>query len=68
MSKTKAKCVVYKDVSCEEVLKEFDYIENLEIWAAQQPREIDADQVTINGCVLLGWDELYDFVEFKPWL
>ena len=42
--------VIAKFTNAEDLL-EYDKIHNL-----------NADQISVNDCVLLGWDELYDFL------
>lgn len=57
---TKAKIVVYETPLSDSILKEFDNMEEFEMWSSG--KDLQADQVSVNGFVLLGWDELYDFI------
>lgn len=62
--KTKAKVKVYASPTSGKVLHTFNSIEDLEYWIDnERPENFDVwpEMVTINGCQLLGWDEIYDF-------
>jgi len=57
---TKAKIEVYESPLLDKVIVTFNTIEELEKW--NETHNVYADQISVNGCVLYGWDELYDFV------
>lgn len=60
---TKAKVEVFeerKDPPGKDSIATFDTIEELIKW--NETHNVRADQITVNGLVLLGWDELYDFI------
>lgn len=57
---TKATIQVFESSVSPKVIAEFNTIEALEEW--NKEHNVNADQVAVNDCVLLGWDELYDFV------
>lgn len=62
---TKARIKVYASPTSDEVVAQFKSIEELEDWVGDQlirGTTIFADQVSVNNMVLLGWDELYDFI------
>lgn len=62
---TKARIKVYASPTSDEVVAQFKSIEELEDWVEEQQEKgeiIFADRVSVNDMVLLGWDELYDFV------
>ena len=68
MKNTKAKIVVYTSSVSQEVLKEFSSLESFENWIENEkhPRvDIYADQVTINGLTMLGWDEMDDLIRLS---
>ena len=54
---TKALVKVYEG---SKVIATFNSIEALLEW--DKKHNVNADQVSVNDCVLLGWDELYYFV------
>lgn len=57
--------VIYKDIFSEEVLIEFFNYADFEEWIekGKNPNvDIFAEQCSINGNVLLGWDEMGDFL------
>lgn len=58
--KVKADIKVYENPVSPKVIATFGDTEELETYA--QKNNLSADQVSINGYMLLGWDELYDFV------
>ena len=58
---TKAKIEIYVNSFSDDLLETFNTIEELEAYADEFPG-LMADQISINGMILLGWDELYDFV------
>ena len=60
MRVTKASCEVFESPSSLKVIKTFNNVEALYNYAKEN--NLYADQCAINDCVLLGWDELYDFV------
>lgn len=57
---TKAKIEVFESPLSDKVIKTFNTIEDLEKW--NETNNIHADRISVNGYLLLGWDELYDFV------
>jgi len=57
---TKAKIEVYESSLSMNVIYRFSCIEQL--LAMNARRNWNADQIAINDCVLMGWDELYVFV------
>ena len=57
---TKAKIEVYESSLSTEVIATFGSIEDLIVW--NETHNVNADQVSVNDCILLGWDELYYFV------
>jgi len=44
----------------DKVIATFDTVEALVLWNAGH--NVHADCISVNGSVLYGWDELYDFV------
>ena len=61
----KCKIEVFVKPNSTEILKTFNSISELEQWIEHDKHptlDIDADQVAINDQVLLGWDELYEFI------
>ena len=57
---TKAKVEVYESNISSKVIATFKTINELVKW--NEKHNVYADQISINDCMLLGWDELYDFV------
>ena len=55
-----AKIEVYKSSTSSEIVAEFTTIEELLTW--NETHDVYADQISVNECMLMGWDELYDFV------
>ena len=60
MKVTKASCEVFKSSTSLKVIATFNNVEELYKYAKEN--NLYADQCAVNDCVLLGWDELYDFV------
>lgn len=57
---TKCKIEVFENPTSSKVINTFASIE--ELLKSNESENYMADQITINDCVLYGWDELYDFV------
>lgn len=57
---TKAKIKVFENGLSHVVIHEFDTVEDL--LEQNEKTSLSADQIEINGLVILGWDELYLFV------
>lgn len=55
----KLKIEVYESPLSSKVIAIFSSYEELDKWS--KDKDIFADQVSVNGYTLLGWDELYDF-------
>lgn len=58
----KANIKVYKAPLSLEVIKEFTDTTDLLIYNGGVGNTLHADQIEINGNILLGWDELYMFI------
>ena len=58
---TKANVQVYENSISESVIARFSDIESLVEW--NKAKNVSADQVSVNNFMLLGWDELYDFID-----
>jgi len=56
----KAKIEVFESPISDKVVATFDNVQDLETYA--EKHSTPADCVAINDMILLGWDELYDFV------
>ena len=56
----KAKIEVFESPLSSKVIANFKTIEELLKW--NKKHDVFADRVAVNDCVLMGWDELYDFV------
>jgi hypothetical protein len=56
----KAICKVYENPISNKVIATFTDTDDLEEYA--RINHTPADQVEVNGYMLLGWDELWDFV------
>lgn len=57
---TRCKIEVFESPLSSNVIATFSSIEALEL--ANKTENYMADQIAINGSILYGWDELYDFV------
>ena len=57
---TKCKIQVFESPLSSNVIKTFNSIEALV--KANETYNWSADQIAVNDSILLGWDELYDFV------
>lgn len=57
---TKCKIQVFESPLSSNVIKTFNSIEDLV--KANETYNWSADQIAVNDSILLGWDELYDFV------
>lgn len=55
----KAKINVY-EIGSSKIIASFSSIADLE--KANEKHNWNADQIEVNGMLLMGWDELYDFV------
>lgn len=56
----KAKIEVFKSALSTKVIATFKTTQELLNWNAKH--NVFADRIAVNDCVLMGWDELYDFV------
>ena len=56
----KNKIEVFKKPLSDEVIKTFDNVDDLLKY--NEVHSLMADQIAINDCILLGWDELYMFL------
>lgn len=57
---TVAKIEVFENSTSLNVIRRFSTIESLVY--ANKTFNWSADQISVNDCVLMGWDELYDFI------
>ena len=57
----KNKIEVFKTPLSDEVIKTFDNVDDLLKY--NETHSLMADQIAINDCILLGWDELYMFLK-----
>jgi len=58
----KADIKVFESPLSDKVIQEFKTTSELEKWADEQKEPVFADRVSVNNCILYGWDELYDFI------
>ena len=56
----KAKIEVFESAFSTNVIATFKTIQELLNWNAKH--NVFADRIAVNDCVLIGWDELYDFI------
>ena len=49
---------VYEDSMSDKVIKTFKSINDLVAWQEKEAPDLDADQVAIDGMIMLGWDEI----------
>ena len=56
----KAKIEVFESPLSSKIIATFKTIEELLEW--NKTHDVFADRVAVNDCVLMGWDEVYDFV------
>lgn len=56
------KIQVFNSPVSDAVMAEFDSVEDFELWLEDHP-EIEADQVALNGRIILGWDEYEEWKE-----
>lgn len=59
----KDEITIYESPVSDNVIATFDNIDDLEEYATEN--QISADCVAINGSILLGWDEVYEFCNRK---
>ena len=57
---TKTKIEVFENCMSDKVIATFDTVEAIVLWKAGH--NVPAACKSVNGSVLYGWDELYDFV------
>lgn len=50
---------IYTDSNVNEILISFDNFKDFLEW--NKDKEIYADRIAVNDCILMGWDELYKF-------
>lgn len=58
---SRLKINVYESPLSDKITHSFNNMRKFEAWTETQ-KGLFADQIEVNGCILLGWDELYDFV------
>ena len=56
----KAKIEVFESAFSTNVIATFKTIQELLNW--NEKHNVFGDRIAVNDCVLMGWDELYDFV------
>ena len=61
----KVEILVYESPLSNNIIKSFNTLRDFDKWIEYDKNvnlDIFANQVSVNGCILLGFDELFDFI------